>query len=206
MQEHDFPRSLCRILAKHVRWLLEELPPKPPVSGMPAGFTESDLRGYLSHLSEEEALARPRGCPMFVIERQLPKDKRRTCVDYAFVRKHRPIAAADVLATCELKGPVRKTFFHLHKFNGNWAPKVVKDAGKQLERGKRYKDARHYIALLVPNYKVWSENHPLVDVLSKIETRVRGAALVQKAHKRVWLSQRLPLDIIILQVERKAFA
>jgi hypothetical protein len=200
MPAPDFPVILCGLLAKQIRPLLKSLPPKPRVSGMPAGFTERDLRTHLSRLLRKRTRALPQ---TFSVERQLPKDNFRTYVDCAFTRKPGRIAAEDILATCELKGPVRKTFFDPRKFEGNFAQDLVKDTQKQLRRGTHYRHAQHFVALLAPHYELWTKHNPLADILAKIEARVRGATLALVARKRVLLPHGVPLDIIILRVTRK---
>jgi hypothetical protein len=59
---------------------------------------------------------------------------------------YRLVSDSTTLATCELKGPVRPTFFK--RESGNYVGEVKEDWDKQLRRQQRLPAAEHFVGVL----------------------------------------------------------
>jgi len=189
---------LSKLIAKHVLTLADELPLKPPKSGMPAGFNERDLQKFLTQLAKQLKVSVPKGCPPLLIERTLP-DNPGTRIDYALVRAVPP-SGTDILATCEVKGPVRKTLFNPSRLQGNFGKKVIKDAQYQLHRTNLYPKAEHYLALLVPFLEIYAEKCSVAQMLANVQSVVPGVRLTECGSELIWLPNGVALSIVMVQV------
>ena len=137
------------------------------------------------------------------MDRTISGEKRRR-IDYAFVRDER-LGVTDVrniLATVEVKGPVRGTFFEPHKIDGNWAPYVANDIGRQHERCGNIPGAQHYLALLMPYAESWLRTSTLEMILDKAKKTVPGARLEECAVQAIPLDNKHPLTAFVYRVAR----
>ena len=100
--------------------------------GVDLRFRENDLRDRL------------RGIPDIVVEQRLQNDDNSGNVDYHIMSHGR------VVATCEVKGPVRKSFLDPSRFGRNWSKRFTEDLQKQAKRAASMPDAEHYSMLLLP--------------------------------------------------------
>jgi hypothetical protein len=197
----NFPKLFTDLIDKHVLQLMKDGAPRPPRRGRPAGFIETNLQNLLNDLSKEESIHTDGGCPPIIINRTLPGGGK-TRPDYSFVRCVPPVTPDDVLATCEVKGPVRRAFFDVERLHRSWGARIVADVEGQLERTALYPNASHYVALLVPCRVEWTNNAQIDHVLRCIEGRVPGAGLKESLSASVMLPNGVPLDIVLVGVKR----
>jgi hypothetical protein len=106
----------------------------------PCAFCEEDLQWFIKR---DDHMRPYQGFTLVVNE--VGHDANRKRPDYQLLDK------GSLVATCEVKGPVRRTFFDIDAYGRNWTkpsgiPATVRS---QLSRTQTHPNARHYLALLL---------------------------------------------------------
>ena len=174
--------------------------PKPR-GGVDCCLREIFLSRHISTGLRNGTISLPRVCPPLIVDKTIVGETRRR-IDYAFVLDER-IGVEDVrniLATVEVKGPVRGTFFDAEKSDGNWAPYVAKDIGRQHKRCGTAPGAQHYLALLIPYPESWIRTSTLATILDLAKATVPGARLDECATQTIPLSNNHPLTAFVYKV------
>jgi hypothetical protein len=193
----DYPRLFCEMIATHAR----NVSPSKPRGGIDCCLREISLSRHISGGLRNGAISLPRACPPLIVDKTIVGEARRR-IDYAFVLNER-IGVQDlgnILATVEVKGPVRGTFFDPDKSEGNWAPYVAKDIERQHERCRTAPGAQHYLALLLPYPELWIRTSSLATILDIAKATVPGARLEECVTQTIPLSDDHPLTAFVYNV------
>jgi hypothetical protein len=196
----DYALLFSDIFTTNVGPMFDTLPTIKHRGGIDLGFRENHLRNYIRSGLELLAITLPTDCPRLQVEKDLPQDENPGRVDYCFVDQLRT-GGLSVLATCEVKGPVRASFVNLKRFSRNWSRDFVKDVQKQLTRRRNHDHAKHYIALFMPFTESLIRHSSFPEVLRRTSEAVPGASLVECVAKETTLPNGLPLTVIVLRVE-----
>lgn len=150
---------------------LKAHPPRKTRTGKDLLFRENDMRNYIKSALKIGRIAFPRDWPTLEVES-------RGRIDYSFVDG--PL----ILATCEVKGPTRLSFFDPNAFGRNWTgPRFIKDVRNQFKRSQA--SGEHYLGLLFPSkvseLRTTAHGSSLAEVLKKLEAVVPGCVLTEAA-------------------------
>jgi hypothetical protein len=193
----DYPRLFCEIIAKHA----QSVRPSKPRGGVDCGLREISLSRHISDGLRNGAIALPPACPPIIVDQTIFGEMRRR-IDYAFVLDEKTGVqdVGNILATVEVKGPVRGTFFDPERSEGNWVPYVAKDIGRQHERCGTAPRAEHYLALLMPYTESWIRTSTLFTILDLAKATVPSARLQECATQTIPLSNNCPLTAFVYKV------
>jgi hypothetical protein len=195
--DSDYPRLFCEMIATHAR----NVPSSKPRGGVDCCLREISLSRHISAGLRNRDISLPPACPPVIVDRTIVGETRRR-IDYAFVLNERTGVqdVRNILATVEVKGPVRSTFFDPERSERNWAPYVAKDIGRQHERCGTAPRAEHYLALLIPYPESWIRTSTLVTILDLAKATVPGARLEECATQTIPLSNNYPLTAFVYKV------
>ncbi len=186
-----YAELFCQVLMTGASEFLKHCPPRKPRGGEDPLFRENDMRDYVKQALLDGRMRFPQEWPELEIES-------RGRIDYCFVE------ASSVLATCEVKGPVRAAFFDPKRFGQNWTgPRLLKDVRNQLRRAKAG-DGAHYLGLLFPFAEARIRTNDLGSdlrgVIRRIEAAVPGAILTESACQSKPLQTGTSLTTVVIQV------
>jgi hypothetical protein len=138
----NYGKYFAELIEENVATLIESGFQRERNAGAPHKFGENHLREHI----RKNIVATE--WPHLVFERRLANDNDHGNVDYCFLKPRRSrFDLNEVLATCELKGPTRRSFLKGSK--RNWYPAILADLKKQLVRAKLAPSAQHYLALII---------------------------------------------------------
>jgi hypothetical protein len=181
----------AHILSRGASGFLSTQPPRKHRGGIDPLFRENDVRDYVRASLLDGRIVLPKGWPVLEVES-------RGRIDYSFVD------GGAILATCEVKGPVRKGFFDPKKFGINWTgPKVQTDIRKQVNRANKI-PGEHYLAILFPFTEIEVRGGALGtsfdDVIRRLESHVPGSRLDPTEWLETVLTNGCPLTTVVMRV------
>jgi hypothetical protein len=196
----SYGELLAEIIASNASTMFDSLPPQKRRGGVDLGFRENHLRDFISAGIKNGNVNLPTSCPRLLVETKLVPDLNPGRVDYCFVHEN-GLKKRTVVATCEAKGPVRKSFLDLSRFGRNWSRVFIEDIQKQLNRGRTQQDAEHYIALMLPFTESWVRNSSFGEIVRRATAAVPESVSSESACKEITLSNGLPLTVVVLQIK-----
>jgi hypothetical protein len=185
-----YAKRFSHILTTGAVEFLRHHPSRKHRGGVDPLFRENDMRDYVKHALAEGRMTLPHDWPQLEVES-------RGRIDYCFVD------GRSILATCEVKGPVRSSFFDPKRFGRNWTgQRFLKDVRNQLDRATF--GGEHFLGLLFPFADATIRTNvlgtALSDVLRKLEATVPGAQLTDAIWEEIQLPTGTPLTTVVIQV------
>lgn len=153
-------------------------------------FCEEDLQWLIKR---EDHLQISQGVKLIVNEVGHDADRKRA--DYQLEKN------GILVATCEVKGPVRKSFFDLDAYGRNWTrpDRIPSMVVSQLSRAQTHPKANHYLALLfcLEESKI---PESMQHVMAKVAITSPGSIPFSFRYRQVGLTNGLYVTIAITEI------
>src|SRR5258706_7225162 len=131
-----YAERFCHVLTTGACEFLKNQPPRKHRGGVDPLFRENDMRDYVKAALDGGRIVLPKDWPTLEVES-------RGRIDYCFV------GGNSILTTCEVKGPVRASFFDPHAFGRNWTgERLVEGRSETVQAGTRRDRQQHRSGIL----------------------------------------------------------